>query len=244
MSSKRSFRINSWKDKDVEYHWDSAADIYVKENERVKDTHAQRFRETIPLLRLKEGSRILNITSRDCEANDFILKANPHVSIENAEISQGLINVAARLRPEAKQTKISSYSELPYEDSCFDRILSLETLEHVSEPINFLKELYRVSTPEALLVLSCPPLTSEIPYQIYTCLFGGHGEGPHRFLPSPEVKEMFKETGWKLIYHKGTVLLPVGPKILREWSEKLIIKFQDTWLSELGIRQIYVCEKN
>jgi len=125
----------------------------------------------------------------------------------------------------------------------FDQVLSLETLEHVKEPVRFLKELYRVSKPESRLVLSCPPATSEIPYQIYTALFGGHGEGPHKFPSSKEVKKMFELSGWKLLIHKGSVLIPVGPGWLQQWGEKIINRFQGTFIAELGIRQFYVCEK-
>jgi len=46
-----------------------------------------------------------------------------------------------------------------------------------------------------------------------------------------------------LLHHKGTVLFPVGPKSFRDWGERLITKFQNTFVSELGIRQFYVCEK-
>jgi hypothetical protein len=92
-------------------------------------------------------------------------------------------------------------------------------------------------------VLSCPPATSEIPYRIYTTLFGGHGEGPHRFLPSKEVKVMLEKTEWELLLHKGTILFPVGPKCVQQFGEIIITKFQQTFISEFGIRQFYVCKK-
>ncbi len=161
----------------------------------------------------------------------------------NAEISQGLMNEAQKVRPQVKQVKLENYSSLPFEDHVFDRVISLETLEHVADPIQFLKELHRVSKPKTKLVLSCPPFTSEIPYRIFTALFGGHGEGPHRFLSSKEVKRMFEKTGWKLLLHKGTVLIPVGPAGLQNFGERLIGKLQNTFVSELGIRQFFVCEK-
>ncbi len=236
-------RKNRWTDKDVEAHWDNVADIYVKENEKVKGTHDQRFLETIRHLQLKSGIKILNITSRDAEAADYILRENSAVKVINAEISQGLINVAAKLRPGVSQVKIENYSRLPFTDGEFHRVVSLETLEHVAEPVRFLNELHRVSSPDARLVLSCPPATSELPYQVFTAVFGGHGEGPHRFLPSKEVKEMLKETNWKLFLHKGTLLIPVGPAWLRNFGEKMIGRFQGTFIAELGIRQFYFCEK-
>jgi ubiquinone/menaquinone biosynthesis C-methylase UbiE len=233
----------SWTDKEVEEHWDNVADIYVRENEKVKQTHDQRFRESIRYLKLKAGMKVLNITSRDGEADDYIKNEIPDIKVLNAEISSGLMRVAASLRPSINQVKIDNYSNLPFSDGEFDRVLSLETLEHVAEPYRFLEELHRVSTPDAILVLSCPPATSELPYRVYTALFGGHGEGPHRFPPSKEVKQMLKETGWKLNLHKGTLLVPVGPGWLLQWGEKLIDRLQGTFIAELGIRQFYCCEK-
>ncbi len=235
---------NNWHDSDVEAHWDRVAPIYVKENNKVKAAHDQRFRETISHLDLKPGYHVLNITSRDCEANDYILNKEPSAEVINAEISGGLMQVAGSIRPDIKQVKINSYSRLPFPDAGFDRVVSLETLEHVEDPIAFLRELYRVSKADALLVLSCPPSTSEIPYRVFTFLFGGHGEGPHRFLASREVKQMFIDTGWILKLHKGTVLLPVGPVSLQNLAEKFINRFQGTFIAELGIRQFYVCTKH
>lgn len=234
---------NKWDDLDVEKHWDGVADIYIRENNKVKTSHDQRFKESLSLLDLNPTIRLLNISSRDCEADDYLKAAMADITVINAEISQQLINVALKLRPKAHQIKISGYSELPFSDHEFNRILTLETLEHVSDPIRFLSELHRVSTQKARMVLSCPPLTSEIPYRIYTYFFGGHGEGPHRFLRSTEVRAMLKKTGWKLITHKGTVLIPAGPAFLQKFGERIIRKFQNSLISELGIRQFYVCEK-
>lgn len=241
---KKRTHLNHWTDKEVEDHWDRVASIYVSENEKVKEAHDQRFRESILNLDIAADSKVLNVTSRDCEATDYILREQPKARVVNAEISQGLMDVAARLRPLLVQVKIETYSKLPFENDTFNRVLSLETLEHVADPVAFLNELHRVSTEHAILVLSCPPATSEIPYRVFTALFGGHGEGPHRFLRSGEVKEMFKKTGWKLRLHKGTVLIPLGPVALQRFGEKIISKFQKTFISELGIRQFYVCEKH
>ena len=234
---------NKWEDKDVEKHWDSVADIYIEENDKVKKAHEQRFTESVEMLDIIKNSKILNISSRDCEANDYIINSSPESKVINAEISQGLMDEAKKSRPYISQVKIDTYSNLPFKNEQFNRILSLETLEHTADPIAFLNELHRVSTKAARLVLSCPPLTSEIPYQVFTFLFGGHGEGPHRFLKSSEVKAMFIKTGWKLLFHKGTLLIPAGPVFLQNFGEKLIQKFQQTFISEFGIRQFFICEK-
>lgn len=227
----------------METHWDRVADRYVAENNKVKATHDQRFAFSIPHLDLYCGARVLNISSRDGEATAYINRLEPSVEVTNAEISQKLMDVAAALNPAINQVKISTYSSLPFHNEQFDRILTLETLEHASDPVAFLGELHRVSIPDAKMVLSCPPATSEIPYRIYTALFGGHGEGPHSFPPSKRVKIWLESTRWKLLLHKGTVLIPVGPKWLRKLGERLLDNTQGTWVAEMGIRQFYVCEK-
>ncbi len=234
---------NTFTDKEVEAHWDRVAHMYVHENDKVKTAHDQRFHESMQHLEVATARRVLNITSRDAEANDYIHKYNPNAEVVNAEISAGLMAEARKRRPEAVQQKLETYSKLPFADAFFDRVLSLETLEHCADPLAFLNELYRVSTADARLVLSCPPATSELPYRVFTALFGGHGEGPHRFLPSAEVKAMLHKTGWNLLLHKGTVLIPVGPKPLQDFGDRILNAFQASILSELGIRQFYVCVK-
>ncbi len=234
---------NKWNDKEVEEHWDKVASIYVEENDKLKDTHNQRFNKSIAYLDLKPGHKVINISSRDCEASDYIIKKEKTIEVINTEISSGLMNEANKIRPYVKQLKIDTYSKLPFEEESFDRVLTLETLEHVEQPLQFLLELHRIAKPGSKMVLSCPPATSEIPYRVFTFLFGGHGEGPHKFPPSKTVKKWLAQTGWKLCSHKGTLLVPVGPGFLRNAGEKIISACQGTFISELGIRQFFVCEK-
>lgn len=234
---------NPWTDGDVEAHWDSVASIYLTENRKVEKAHAQRFIKAVSFLDLHPGQRLLNITSRDGGAGPYLKNACNDLSVLHAEISEGLMQVASLLYPGIRQIKIATYSQLPFGDGSFERILSLETIEHVENPVKFLQELYRVGTSDARLVLSCPPAMSEIPYRIYSFLFGGHGEGPHRFPSSRKVKKWLRITGWKLICHEGTLLIPIGPVWLQKAGEMIIRKSQGTFISELGIRQFYVCEK-
>lgn len=234
---------NKWKDRDVEAHWDKVSSIYVEENDKLKETHDQRFNESVTFLDLKPGQKVINISSRDCEASDYITKKEGTTEVINTEISSGLMNEAHKIRPYVKQVKIDTYSKLPFEDELFDRVLTLETLEHVEQPLQFLLELHRIAKPGSVMVLSCPPATSEIPYRVFTFLFGGHGEGPHKFPSSKTVKRWLAQTGWKLRSHKGTLLVPVGPGFLRNTGEKVISACQGTFISELGIRQFFVCEK-
>ena len=235
-------KLHTWQDKEVEAHWDQVAHLYVQENNKVKYAHDQRFRESLKHLNVKKGMKVLNITSRDAEADDY-LRQKTEALIINAEISFGLIKVAATLRPQATQVKIETYAKLPFASKSFDRILSLETLEHVANPTNFLRELHRVSKPKTTMVLSCPPHSAEWPYRVFTTLFGGHGEGPHRFPKPVEVKKLLDFTGWQLLNHFGSVLIPVGPVWLQDFGERLIKKYQGSFIANLGIRQFYICQR-
>lgn len=243
MTGADKYPDNPWTDDDVARHWDSVASIYVDANSDVSDAHDQRFSWAMPELQLFPGCRVLNITSRDCGAHPHLLEICPSVQVTHAEISRGLIDVAGGLHPSALICKIDRYDKLPFESGSFDRILCLETLEHVSSPVGFLKELRRAVVPGGRMVLSCPPASCELSYRIYTALFGGHGEGPHRFPSSKDVKSLLALTGWNLLRHEGTLLIPAGPEALRAWGERLIRRYPGGWLSELGIRQFFVCEK-
>ena len=91
--------------------------------------------------------------------------------------------------------------------------------------------------------MSLPPATAEVPHRIYDVLADDHGEGPHKFLPSKTVKGLLKEANFKLISHKGTLLVPVGPVFLQKLGEKVINILQNTFISEFGIRQFYIACK-
>jgi SAM-dependent methyltransferase len=243
MARPSGYPDSPWTDEDVARHWDRVASIYVDANSSVQDAHDQRFVWSVPELQLFPGCRVLNISSRDCGAHPHLLKACPSAQVTHAEISQGLIDVARGLYPDARICKIDQYDKLPFESGSFDRILTLETLEHVASATGFTNELRRVSAPKARMVLSCPPASCELSYRIFTALFGGHGEGPHRFPSSREVKSLLVDTGWSLVRHEGTVLIPCGPRALRQWGENLLKRFPSSWLSELGIRQFFVCDR-
>jgi 2-polyprenyl-3-methyl-5-hydroxy-6-metoxy-1,4-benzoquinol methylase len=122
-------------------------------------------------------------------------------------------------------------------------VLSLETLEHAPDPGLFLKEIHRVLKTDGTLVMSLPPATAEFPHKMYDLLTDDHGEGPHKFLSSKTVKSLLKTANFRLILHKGTLLVPVGPVFLQKLGEIAINLLQKTFISELGIRQFYIACK-
>ncbi len=232
---------NSFTIEQVRDFWNKTAPIYENCNSKVKETHHQRFQEAIRHLDLRPGQRVLNIWSRTGSAIFYLRQNCPQLEIVNCEVSPEFIKIAQEKFPNEKfgQTDLDNLS---FADNSFDRILSLETLEHAPSPLTFLKELHRTLKPNGLLVMSLPPATAELPLKIYELFFSNHGEGPHKFLSSRKVKKLLKLASFKLILHKGTLLMPVGPKWLKVLGEKIINGLQNTPISELGIRQFYICK--
>jgi len=233
---------NNFTIKQVRSFWNKVVDMYESSNEQFEDTHLQRFQEAIKHLNLEPGQKILNIWSRTGLAIPYLRQKCHDIEIYNLEVADKFIEIAKKKYPNEIFQK-TNLENLPFENNYFDHILSLETLEHTPKPLIFLKELHRTLKSDGLLVMSLPPATAELPLKIYELFFNNHGEGPHKFLSSKKVKKLLNLANLKLILHKGTLLIPVGPKKLKKFGEKIINRLQNTPISELGIRQFYVCKK-
>jgi len=232
---------NDFTIQDVRNYWNKSAYKYDPANKDVITIHNQRYTESLKHINLKNGDKVLNIWSRTGNAVPF-LKNLANIDLYNLEVSQQMIAIAKKKFPQAR-FDITDLDTLNFSDNFFDVILCLETLEHTPDPEKLLKEFYRVLKPNHFMVLSLPPKTAELPLKIHDLFFSGHGEGPHKFLASKTVKKLLAHAGFKLTLHKGTLLIPLGPKFLQNLGEKIIQKFQNTFIRELGIRQFYVCKK-
>jgi ubiquinone/menaquinone biosynthesis C-methylase UbiE len=226
----------------VRDHWNSVAPVYDGWNKAYDSTHFQRFEEGLKHLSLSPGLKVLDVWCRTGNASRYISENCPSASYFGLELSEGLLLQARQKYPAAAFIHGSMIS-LPFNAGTFDRVVSLETLEHVPDPIRFLFEMRRVLRSGGRLVLSTPPATAEWMTSLVDFLGMNHGEGPRRFLPSRDVKELLSQAGFRLLLHRGTVLIPAGPRFLRRWGQEwLEERVQKTFLAELGIRQFYVCE--
>lgn len=224
---------------EVRSFWDRVADSYESSHNHIREAHFQRFEEAHRHLMLKPGMNVLNIWSRTGEAVPYLREQCREIELYNLEVSSRFIEIATKHFPEERFAE-TDLTCLQFENGFFDYILSLETLEHAPKPLQFLKECRRVLKPHGTLVMSLPPAAVELPAALFRLFANDHGEGPHRFLSSKTVKRLLHETGMTLITHKSTLLFPVGPKFLRDFGERIIQKFPDTFIGELGIRQFYI----
>jgi ubiquinone/menaquinone biosynthesis C-methylase UbiE len=234
---RQAFTIES-----VRAHWNRVAAVYDGWNKAYDTTHFQRFVEAMKYVNLAPGLRVLDVWSRTGNASRYLFETCPEIQYTGFELSEGMIRLARQKYPQRSFAE-GSLVALPFPGAYFDRVVSLETLEHVPAPVQFLQELRRVIKPGGRLVMSLPPAYAEWMTALVDGLKVNHGEGPHRFLPSREVKQLLSQCGFRLLIHRGTVLIPAGPAFLRQkgnqWLEEHV---QGTFLAEMGIRQFYVCE--
>lgn len=235
--------MNDFTIAEVRAFWDKVAKEYTRFNAKVGYVHTQRFEKAMVFGDVQSGQRILNIWSRTGSLIPW-LRAVPDVIIENREVSPAMMAIAEHRFSEEtfKLTDLEDLSE--FGDDTFDRIISLETLEHTPKPLVFLQELHRVLKPGGMLVMSLPPRGAEVPEFFYTLFFEDHGEGPHRFLWPSEVKHLLRSAGLSLLSHHPFILLPLVSDALTRGSERILtFLFGRTPIANFGVRHFYVAEK-
>lgn len=226
----------------VREYWDRVAQEYDRINSAFGWTHTERF-TTMQSFLPQNASAILNVWSRTGNAVPFLRATCPQAQIENLEASGQMIAISKRKYP-AESFAQTNLHDLPCPDSSKDAVVSLETLEHVPDPLHFILECHRVLKMNGVLILSCPPAWAELPLRWFEKFFENHGEGPHRFPRVKDVLNTLRNCGFTLVEHRGTVLLPVGPAWLKRFVEILqqsVLRF--VGCNRLGIRHFYVAKK-
>ncbi len=232
---------NSFTMDEVRVFWDGVAEHeYEHSNEQLDRVHTQRFREAVKRLSIRPGMKALNIWSRIGDGVPFLREAFGDFALVNAELSMEMLKGSRKLNPEENHVQTSLH-ELPFPDAVFDAVMSLETLEHVPDPLLFLEEVRRVLAGGGLFVMSLPPSFAEWTSILNNALKFHHGEGPHRFIAPREVREMLRESGFRVEDHTGTLFLPIGGMFFERVDGLLSRVIGKGPLAQLGLRQFYVC---
>lgn len=104
---------------------------------------------------------------------------------------------------------------LPFEDASFDLVTALDVIEHIDDDRGTLRELYRITRPGGMLMISVPA---------YMFLWGAQDEISHhkrRYL-APEIRERVTEAGFTIrrLSYFNTLLFPAiaGIRLVRPYK--------------------------
>lgn len=110
-------------------------------------------RGAVALSLITTGSNALDI---GCGDGTFAAALSSRISsVRGVDISEAAVAAAIRNGIEAKRVNLDN-EPLPFADGTFDTVTCLDVLEHVFDPRIAVREIARVSSPGATLVLTTP----------------------------------------------------------------------------------------
>ena len=116
----------------------------------VVDEHILRYRWAAKRI---AGKRVLDVACGTGYGNPILKRARP-LSVDSVDISWNALSFGRR------RYQLSAIAAdavcLPFLEGSFDVVVSLETLEHLADPVAFLNEVARVLRPGGRLAISTP----------------------------------------------------------------------------------------
>jgi ubiquinone/menaquinone biosynthesis C-methylase UbiE len=110
-----------------------------------------RFAETY----IRRGRTLDIATGTGYGAN--LLCQNPEIYVVGADIDRQSLREARQEYPDKRIGFLSANgSLLPFQDDCFQNIVTLETIEHIADDYEYSRELARILHPDGVCVLSTP----------------------------------------------------------------------------------------
>jgi ubiquinone/menaquinone biosynthesis C-methylase UbiE len=235
----------TWSLTEVGNHWNETID-YDDLNSKT-DSYFRRFTDAYKLYSIPNNSYVLDICCRTGNGTLFFFKQGKIRESVCADVSEKMLSICAD-----KLNKINANFEtvlfnnfpLPFQSEKFEVILCFETIEHISNPDMFLKELTRVIKPNGIIILTTPNIIWEPIHWLAAILNLHHSEGPSKFLRRKYIIDLIGRTNsLKILKEQTTVLVPLGPNFLLkfgEWFERLTNNTLTKWF---GLRRIFICQK-
>lgn len=188
----------------------------------------------VPKVPKKQNEKVLDLGAGNGEFSIRLKLQNKKVYCADASSLY-----VRRLKKRNFEVKKSDFNKkLPYLNSCFDGVVSLEVIEHVVQAELFLSEINRILKKSGWLIISTPNI-SWIGYR-WLALVGKvpFKEGYHfRFFNPHGLIKKLKEAGFEVKYSAHFTPLPFINRIKQFW---IPIKF---WPSLLAQDLVFLCRK-
>ncbi len=128
--------------------------------------------------------------------------------------------------------------QLPFADGSFDGALSVNVLEHLTDPGCVLKELARILCIGGRAVLITPAAEWSALLHLAERLQLKMPEGPHRFLKRTELLHWAREANLEPLVHRRILTLPAGGKRLARAE-----RFVEQWTPGMGSLHLLIAER-
>ncbi|MDP6667420.1 MAG: class I SAM-dependent methyltransferase, partial [Dehalococcoidia bacterium] len=131
---------------------------------RTAESHAGFF---LPYLRgLGDHARVLDCGSGPGSISIGFAQRLPGGMVKGIDIDAGQVKIARELADSAAVTNVefqqANLHEIPFGDETFDAVFANAVLEHVSNPLGVLPEMFRVLTPGGIAALRHSNVSSRI----------------------------------------------------------------------------------
>lgn len=183
-------KINGFYNK--EYYLGTAD--YVYEDERTDKKLLQNYKEKVQSFKkLKEKGRLLDI---GCAFGMFLKTASKYYDCYGVEISKYASGYAKK-----QKLKIfnGTLKQASYPDNYFDIINMVEVIEHLPDPKETIKEIYRIMKPNGILFIKTSNIDSfyaRIKGKNWNYLLPGHLS----YFSIKTLNNLLKSSGFKMIY--------------------------------------------
>jgi len=112
-----------------------------------------------PVLKMVEGEKILDVGCGVGEIAKYVSQKN--FKVHGIDVLESSIRIAKEFNnSENTLFEVRDLLKEPFSQSCFDCVIFLETIEHVENPAEFLREFHRILRPDGCVILSTPNATS------------------------------------------------------------------------------------
>ena len=150
------------------YKKDAVEFDYFEERKGATEHDERRVREYIISKIPKNVNSILDVgCGKGWVAKEFLSKGKTVVSLDISVTNPAIVN---KLYSNPKHFAIAADSfNLPFNDNSFDCVIASEIIEHVYDPVGFIKELFRVVKKGGGLVITTPYKEKIIYYLCIHC---------------------------------------------------------------------------